>query len=192
MEKEPTVISINIVSHQEIEKLRAGFKKNSKDGQITKEQFKEALKNHIHCWTEGVQYMFLERLFNAFDVDHSKSIDFNEFINGLGIFLKGTPEEKLALSFKIYDVDGSGSIEPAEMIKIMNQLYGALYPTDQTNQIKKLVKQIFDDLDINGDQSLSIDEFKMMAMKEPMMIDIIEQFLYIPAVTKDRRKSLIS
>jgi Ca2+-binding EF-hand superfamily protein len=37
----------------------------------------------------------LERLFDAFDQNGDKTIDLEEFINGLSVFMKGTPEEKL-------------------------------------------------------------------------------------------------
>ncbi|KAJ3387061.1 hypothetical protein HDU92_002152 [Lobulomyces angularis] len=177
-------------SLQEIEKLRKEFKKRSKDGlSITKDQFRDVLKTQVQCWSAGAQFLFLDRLFDAFDLDNSKSIEFNEFIGGLGVFLKGTPEEKMELSFRLYDVDKSGSIEPNELIKIMGQLYSAFFNSDQTAHVKQMVNQIFNDLDINGDQSLSISEYKLMALKEPIMIDILEQFLYVEQC--DRRKSLI-
>lgn len=43
----------------------------------------------------GAQFMFLDRLFDAFDLDNSRSIDFQEFTKGLSAFMKGTPEEKM-------------------------------------------------------------------------------------------------
>ncbi|KAI8849193.1 hypothetical protein BC829DRAFT_362067 [Chytridium lagenaria] len=104
-------------------------------------------------------------------------IDFREFIQGLSAFMKGTPEEKLELSFRIYDVDRSGSIEPKELIKIMGQMYSAFYNEDQTERIREMVTRVFDDLDINGDGSLSLHEYKLMALKEPLIIDFLEQFL---------------
>jgi hypothetical protein len=55
-------------------------------------------------------------------------------------------------------VDKSGSIEPKELIKIMGQLYSAFFNNDQTAHVTELVTQIFNDLDINGDESLSITE----------------------------------
>lgn len=37
----------------------------------------------------------MEQLYSAFDVDNNKAIDFSEFVDGLSIFMKGNPEEKL-------------------------------------------------------------------------------------------------
>lgn len=39
---------------------------------------------------------FLEQLYTAFDVDNNKAIDFSEFVDGLSVFMKGSPEEKLS------------------------------------------------------------------------------------------------
>ncbi|KAJ1547571.1 hypothetical protein HK405_005499 [Cladochytrium tenue] len=164
----------------EIRKLKAEFERQAdEDYTITKDQFKTTLRNHVHCWSAGAQYLFLERLFDAFDLDGNHKIDFREFIQGLSAFMKGTPEEKLELSFKMYDIDKSGSIEPKELIKIIGQMYSAFYNEDQTERIRELVTRVYDDLDINGDGSLSLREYKLMALKEPLIMDFLEQFLIV-------------
>lgn len=76
----------------------------------------------MQCWSAGAQYLFMERLFDAFDLDGNHSIDFEEFIQGLGVFIKGTPEEKMELSFRMYDIDKSGEVEKKEMISVMGRL----------------------------------------------------------------------
>jgi Ca2+-binding EF-hand superfamily protein len=38
----------------------------------------------------------LEQLYSAFDGDNNNAIDFTEFVDGLSVFMKGSPEEKLA------------------------------------------------------------------------------------------------
>ncbi|KAI9207657.1 uncharacterized protein BJ171DRAFT_278971 [Polychytrium aggregatum] len=165
-------------THNEFQRLKYQFEKNAdEDFTITKDLFRHILENHVHCWSVGAQYLFLERLFDAFDLDGNKKIDFREFIKGLSVFLKGTPQEKLELSFRIYDLDKSGTIEPKELIKVMGQMYSAFYNEDQTRRIQDTVNQLFNDLDINNDGSLSLTEFKLMALKEPMIVDFLEQFL---------------
>ncbi|KAJ3108661.1 hypothetical protein HDU97_000517 [Phlyctochytrium planicorne] len=171
---------------QEIKRLKHEFEKQSTDNcTISKDQFKQTLQNHVHCWSAGAQYLFLERLFDAFDLDGNHMIDFREFIQGLSAFMKGTPEEKLELSFRLYDIDKSGSIEPKELIKIMGQMYSAFYNEDQSERIREVVTRLFDDLDINGDGSLSLHEYKLMALKEPMIIDFLEQFLIVASDKPD-------
>ncbi|KAI8894780.1 hypothetical protein BC833DRAFT_603588 [Globomyces pollinis-pini] len=166
---------------KEIQRLSAAFEKSQDgSGTINKEQFKSVLSANVDAWSKGAQLLFLERLFDAFDMDRSGSIDYNEFLRGLKIFFQGSEDEKCELTFRIYDVDKSGDIQPKELIHIMAEMYSSYHGTDQMGSVATLVHQIFHDLDINGDGSLSITEFRLMAVKEPMMIDFIEEFLRIP------------
>ncbi|OAJ44744.1 hypothetical protein, variant 1 [Batrachochytrium dendrobatidis JEL423] len=171
-----------IVTLEEIKRLKHAFSKYADENHtIDKADFKRALENHVNAWSAGAQYLFLERLFDAFDMDGNHHIDFHEFINGLSVFFKGTDEEKQELSFRLYDIDKSGTIEPKELIKVLSKMYSTFYNEDQSSRITAMVHQMFEDLDINGDGSLSIVEFKLMALKEPMMIDFVDQFLRAPA-----------
>ncbi|KAI8920673.1 hypothetical protein BC831DRAFT_477907 [Entophlyctis helioformis] len=171
----------------EIKRLHKAFSKYADENNtIDKSDFKKALEHNVNAWSAGAQYLFLERLFDAFDLDGNHRIDFNEFIKGLSAFFKGDEDEKQELSFRLYDIDKSGSIEPKELIKILAKMYSAFYNEDQTARVSAMVNQIFQDLDINGDGSLSVTEFKLMAIKEPMMIDFVEQFLRIPEGDVDR------
>lgn len=48
--------------------------------------------------------MFLEQLYSAFTGDHQKrALDFDEFVDGLSIFMKGNTQEKLSCK-SIYTV----------------------------------------------------------------------------------------
>ncbi|KAF9178842.1 hypothetical protein BGZ51_007433, partial [Haplosporangium sp. Z 767] len=124
--------------------------------------------------------VFLTRLFSAFDTNpNSKGVNFKEFIEGLSVFMKGTPDEKLELSFKLYDIDHAGYITRPGLERAMTQLHSVVAGSsqDETHQIQELVKRIFDDLDVNNDGKLSLEEYKLNSMKEPLIIDFLSQFL---------------
>lgn len=78
------------------------------------------LSQHVQDWTAG--HMFLERLFDAFDANGDKTIDLNEFLDGLSVFVKGTAEEKMELSFRIYDFDHKGYVTQKEIARFLNQM----------------------------------------------------------------------
>ncbi|KAG0317886.1 hypothetical protein BGZ99_005969 [Dissophora globulifera] len=124
--------------------------------------------------------VFLTRLYSAFDTNpNSKGVNFKEFIQGLSVFMKGTPDEKLELSFKLYDIDHVGYITRPGLEKAMTQLHSVVAGSsqDETHQIQELVKRIFDDLDVNNDGKLSLEEYKLNSMKEPLIVDFLSQFL---------------
>ncbi|KNE63979.1 hypothetical protein, variant [Allomyces macrogynus ATCC 38327] len=84
------------------------------------------------------------------------------------------------VSFRIYDINGDGFIERKELFKIMSQMYSAFYNEDQSARIHELVARFFEDLDVNGDGQLSLTEYKLQAMKEPLIVDFLQQFLADP------------
>lgn len=53
----------------------------------------QVIQKYVQKWIEGG--LFLERMFDAFDANCDGTIDVEEFVNGLSIFVKGTREEKL-------------------------------------------------------------------------------------------------
>ncbi|KAF9435046.1 hypothetical protein BGZ76_006988 [Entomortierella beljakovae] len=124
--------------------------------------------------------VFLTRLYSAFDTNpNTRGVNFNEFIEGLSVFMKGTPDEKLELSFKLYDIDHVGYITRPGLEKAMTQLHSVVAGSsqDETHQIQELVKRIFDDLDVDNDGKLSLEEYKLNSMKEPLIVDFLGQFL---------------
>jgi len=46
-----------------------------------------------------------------------------EFLMAINITAKGDPEKKLTWAFKMYDVDGNGEIDRAEMLQIIQVKY---------------------------------------------------------------------
>ncbi|RKP18012.1 EF-hand [Rozella allomycis CSF55] len=135
----------------------------------------KTIKKYFQQWSAGS--LFLERLFDAFDVNHDKSIDLEEFVQGLNILLKGTPEEKLEFSFRIYDIDHDGFLTKKELQRIMNSMYSTFYNEDQSQRIKEIVERIFEDIDVNGDNQLTLQEYKLSALKEPLVVDFLQQFM---------------
>ncbi|ORX49428.1 EF-hand [Hesseltinella vesiculosa] len=131
--------------------------------------------------------VFLKRLYCSFDVDDNNAIDFEQFVDGLSVFMKGTPEEKLELSFKLYDVKHTGYLTRPDLERVMIQLAGFGSDEDKTNEIKLMVNRLFEDLDVDDDGRLSFEEYKLSAMKEPLVVDFLEQFLAEHHLTQNTR-----
>jgi Ca2+-binding EF-hand superfamily protein len=62
---------------------------------------------------------FCKICFTAFDKDKNNFIDFYEFITAIGIFIKGSLQDKLKLAFDIYDYNNDGFIERKEAQQIV-------------------------------------------------------------------------
>lgn len=118
-----------------------------------------------------------ELIFKAYDKDHSDTIDFAEFISVLSILQRGTAEEKLEMSFHIYDLDGDGSITREELKKIVEAIFkvrsisgdAVASSNDHTwwKTPDQFVDHLFKELDANGDGKITLQEYKNGALRDP-------------------------
>jgi Ca2+-binding EF-hand superfamily protein len=68
--------------------------------------------------------VFSERMFRLFDLDHSGTIDFREYV--LAIWNYCTLDQRTIgmFAFEIYDKDHSGNLSPNEVEKMIRDIYG--------------------------------------------------------------------
>ena len=70
---------------------------------------------------------FANNIFRIFDKDNNGFMDFKEFLMALDVTTCKTKEEKLEWAFRLYDIDGDGTINQDEMttiIEILDDLGG--------------------------------------------------------------------
>jgi len=98
-EEEVMFSELEKITHFNATELRAMFQKFKKETpslEINKDGFVKVTKGM------GIEDEFLQDLiFNKFDTDKSGSVDFREFMQGLSVMTRGTPEEKLKSAFEI-------------------------------------------------------------------------------------------
>ena len=105
----------------------------------------------------------LESLFNA----------------GLSILCKGSRDTKVHSAFKLYDYDGDGFISLEEMEKYLTNVFKILFHT--TPEVRKSMgvtaeelgqitaEQCFQECDLNKDNQLTFEEFKLWYSKPSLM-----------------------
>jgi len=184
-------------SEVEVSTLNQTFIEHSKNGQVNKETFNKCLQSlEKHGFKPPKDLGFGDRLFQLLDVDGNGILDLQEFICGLSMLCKGTPDEKLKLSFKAYDLDGNGSISLKELsamfkcawlsgLKALSAEAGQDVDNEQLDQFssemaEKFAENAFKSLDQNGDGQLSFEEFAEFVKAEPK----------ITATLNDQRKEI--
>jgi len=142
-----------------------GFKRDCPEGTMTPEQFGEMYKKFIvSSKTQQGNFKlenadkFCEHVFRAFDADKSGSVDFKEFMIACYCTSDASDEEKLKLAFKMYDIDGNGTIGEGEMNTILES-YVNLKMVASLFELKDQVKSIFGSMDKNRDGALTEQEF---------------------------------
>jgi len=140
-----------------------------------------------------------ERLFDVFDTKKNGVIDFEEFVNGLGRYNRGSLEEKIEMLFEMYDMDGHKQVNPEELSLI---LYSVITPTTSlfyssgpkqkglkedketksvthvsklTRQtVEKMVADAFEYCDANQDGLLSQQQFAEWVKQNPGALQLLE------------------
>eukprot|EP01092_Planopodium_desertum_P014276 TRINITY_DN71412_c0_g2_i1.p1 TRINITY_DN71412_c0_g2~~TRINITY_DN71412_c0_g2_i1.p1 ORF type:complete len:219 (-),score=60.16 TRINITY_DN71412_c0_g2_i1:61-717(-) len=178
-------------SKTDIKGLMKKFNKHAKDGKVSKEEFKKIIADAFG----GADSALTLQIFNLFDKDGSKEIDFREFVLALNLMTKGnkSEEETLDIVFRCLDLNGDGEISRGELkdVMIMNSrmqkfidvhkkevpLDKVTLTTDQRMAVTSEANKIFDALDVDGDKKITRAEFDSGFAKFPevkkKLIDMI-------------------
>jgi Ca2+-binding EF-hand superfamily protein/predicted Ser/Thr protein kinase len=137
--------------------------------------------------------MMGERLFAVFDRDGNGSIDFPEFLTGLGMIYHGTMEDKQKFLFDMYDLDGNGEVSKDELFTMLSYIPAAFRvlelhdideesmatavasykPTEETEaRIGKIVNSVFD----CGRLTLTFEQFKDAIARNSAISEVINIF----------------
>lgn len=133
-----------------------GIDKNG-DGTLTVEEMVEGLEKS-GITTEQLGFDLAEVL-KSIDSNNSGVIDYTEFIAATLEKKKYLREDRLWSAFRVFDVDGNGSISKAELHKILNG--GGLMDMQASKNIDELIAEC----DLDGDGEISFDEFVKMMSK---------------------------
>ena len=142
------------------------FIKECPDGRLTPDNLLD-LYEPFFCKGKAEQYC--NHVFRTFDRDQNGFIDFEEFVLAMYVSSDGSAKEKLTWAFRMYDVDGSGVIEPNEMVKVVEAIY-CMWGDDATEPTtispKDRAMKIFRRMDANEDGNLTEEEFDLMTMNK--------------------------
>ncbi|NXD18968.1 EFCB1 protein, partial [Spelaeornis formosus] len=114
----------------------------------------------------------LDRVFSIFDKDNDGCITMVEWVEGLGVLLRGTLEEKMKYCFAIYDLNGDGYISREEMFQMLkNSLL--IQPADEEPDegVKDLVEIALKKMDYDHDGKLSFMDFEKAVRDENLLLE---------------------
>jgi Ca2+-binding EF-hand superfamily protein len=100
-----------------------------------------------------------------YDSDKDGFIDFTEFMLVFHIMSDGTVEEVLTKIFRVFDVNGDGTISMKEMNKLIKDMYGLLKTGDPNIAAKDMIaKTAFAEMDKDKDGKVTKEEFVTACM----------------------------
>ena len=108
-------------SEFEIEQWHRDFIEDCPRGRLSKERFKHA---YVTFFLGGDPDAYCDLVFRSFDTNGSGYIEFREFVLAMNLTSnKGDTMEKLNWAFSMYDIDGNGTIDKAEIEVVMEAVY---------------------------------------------------------------------
>ncbi|KAB7496237.1 Dual oxidase [Armadillidium nasatum] len=110
--------------------------------------------------------IFVRRMFNIVDKDGDGQISFQEFLDTVVLFSKGSTDDKLRIIFDMCDNDRNGVIDKTELSDMLRSLVD-IAKTDKLGdeEVEELIEGMFNSSGTNSTSSLTYDDFKLM-MKE--------------------------
>lgn len=124
------------------------------DGRIIKEELLSGLRKYLQI-SEEILVEDVNKIFHCIDADGNGYIEYEEFVRGAINKEKFLADDIIQFAFSYFDRDGSGEITSNEIKEVFcKNRHGVA--------VDKALKQIIDEVDQNGDNKISLDEFKYM------------------------------
>ncbi|KAM4661674.1 NADPH oxidase 5-like [Amazona ochrocephala] len=122
------------------------------DKEIDLEGFKTAL--------QVKESFFAERFFALFDADRSGTISLEELLEALSLLVHGNEMDKLRFLFQVYDVDGSGSIDPDELRLVLRCCLRESAIALPEERLADLTLALFEAADKDHSGSITFEELR--------------------------------
>ncbi|NXH94989.1 EFCB1 protein, partial [Pachycephala philippinensis] len=114
----------------------------------------------------------LDRVFSIFDRDNDGCITVVEWVEGLGVLLRGTLDEKIEYCFQVYDLNSDGYISKEEMFQMLkNSLLIQSADEEPDEGIKDLVEIALKKMDHDHDGKLSFTDFEKAVKDENLLLE---------------------
>jgi Ca2+-binding EF-hand superfamily protein len=146
------------------------FSRDFPSGYVTRDTF---VRSFGQYFPEGDRE-FAGRLFRAHDVDGNDRVSFGEFVVSLYVAQHGTAEEKLRWAFRMYDVDGDGTVSQAELAGVLKAIYCLRGVKDAKYLSELNAGRIMTELDADRSHSLTLEEFIVAAGRCRSLTDLID------------------
>ncbi|XP_072023995.1 NADPH oxidase 5-like [Amphiura filiformis] len=110
---------------------------------------------------------FAERFFELIDTDNSGNISLSELMDALRVLVHGSAADKLHFLFRVYDVDGNGTIDYEELRTVLRSCTAesALQLCDET--LDELTQVLFEEADSDCSGNICFEELRAQLEKYP-------------------------
>ncbi|KAJ8748524.1 hypothetical protein K2173_003423 [Erythroxylum novogranatense] len=174
-EQEPELDKFSALAAQtpfsvdEVQALYELYKKVSSS--IVQDGFIRKVDLQCALFRNSKKNLFVDRMFNLFDVNCNGYIDFGEFVQSMSVFHPRTPEavKKMHL-FKLYDLGHTGYIEHEELKEMVLALLDESDLILSDDIVKTIVDKTFSEADTKGDGRIDQEEWGDYVARNPSLL----------------------
>mmetsp|Transcript_2551 Transcript_2551/g.5155 ORF Transcript_2551/g.5155 Transcript_2551/m.5155 type:complete len:415 (-) Transcript_2551:23-1267(-) len=113
----------------------------------------------------------IERMFLLIDQNNDGVLSFTELSLAMATLARGSLEEKLELGFRLNDLNGDGFISGEEVWKAVHVLWlSGGDDREDAGGANELIKHFLEVADTDGDQRISMDEYKAVALSDSQFL----------------------
>ncbi|CEF71057.1 EF-hand domain and EF-hand domain pair-containing protein [Strongyloides ratti] len=128
-------------SPREIRVIYRAFKQGCPTGVVNLKEFQNI---YAQFFPRSNSQKYAEFVFKTFDKDKDECLSFEDFVKGLSMISRGSPEEKLSWIFDLYDIRKKNCISPSDMLTVVHSIYellGTSYfpPISKTSVIDQVI-----------------------------------------------------
>ncbi|XP_052395102.1 Kv channel-interacting protein 2 isoform X4 [Carassius gibelio] len=164
----------------ELQILYRGFKNECPTGLVNEETLKLI---YSHFFPQGDSSAYAHFLFEAFDRHKNGAVNFEDFVVGLSIILRGTVTDRLCWAFSLYDLNKDGCITKEEMNDIMQSIYDLMgkytYPCMEDSAPREHVESFFQKMDRNNDGVVTMEEFLESCQKDEAIMESMQMLDHV-------------
>ena len=135
---------------------------------VGKGEFRQLMREAFDCTEKGLD--FLEGIFDMTAKQSSEfeepMVEIRQALNGVAQTMRATPEENAEFIFDLYDFDGSGSIDPVELLQMVLEAHADFEVA--SDNLLEIVRQF----DTSGDHLIDHEEFLSAFKEHPHMMDL--------------------
>ncbi|XP_033339310.1 calaxin [Megalopta genalis] len=134
-------------------------------GPMSRSIFRDIFQSGLD-FTENIRHLLIDRLFGVFDTKNALQIHVDQWIEGLSVALRGSLDEKIQFTYKVYDNLKTNRLKRDQIFPIMRGCLIKLQNDENPDEtVKDLIDLLLKKLDVDRDGSISEDDFKT-AVKE--------------------------
>lgn len=99
------------------------------------------------------------------------------WIKMMSLYLRGTMDEKIRYCFNVYDLRDQGKLTRSQMFILMSRCFGGVRKSDGHSAARDLVERLIEKMDVDGDDTISLEDFRASVQKYPELLQCLGKCL---------------